>query len=115
MKQICGKKRKDFNVARISLKKTLVAYDNSDSEDTEVVIEKPKPKIECQKCPKTYNSSRGLRAHKAKFHGNAPSSRGDSAGDPGTESVVVDKSLTDPVARTIEEVNLDDFDFDSAA
>ena len=115
MKQICNKKRKDFNVARINVKTTLVAYDNSDSEDEEVVIEKPKPKIECQKCPKTYNSSRGLRAHKAKFHGNAPSSRGDSAGDPGTESVVVDKSLTDPVARNIEEVNLDDFDFDSAA
>ena len=55
-----------------------------------------------------------MRAHKAKFHGKAPSSRGDSAGDPGTESVVADKSVTDPVARDIEEINLDDFDFDSA-
>ena len=29
---------------------------------------KSRAKLKCVECPKTYNSSRGLRAHKQKFH-----------------------------------------------
>ena len=45
-------------------KKTLVDYEN-DSDDSE---EEVKNVIKCKKCPKEFNSSRGLRKHKAKFH-----------------------------------------------
>ena len=81
-KYVCGKNNAESEnvTAKQFEKRPLVQYeDDSDSDisESEVVEDKVqcakqvKIHLKCADCPKTYSSSRGLRAHKKKFHGPA--------------------------------------------
>ena len=80
MKKFCDENITKEDKTQSKIKRPLVEYDVASDTDSDISdIEagdanpvkkvKSKAKFICVECPKTYNSSRGLRAHKQKHHG----------------------------------------------
>ena len=96
MKKYCNENITEEDKSEITGKRPLVEYEvasDADSElsDMEVGDRNPakkvksEAKLKCVECPTTYNSSRGLRAHKQKHHSKAETKQADS-----TVVIVVD-------------------------
>jgi uncharacterized C2H2 Zn-finger protein len=111
-KQFCDENIDEHEKRATVSKRPLVEYEVASDTDSELSDQedvdrnpakkvKSKAKLKCVECPKTYNSSRGLRAHKKKYHGTVQSK------PPGNDALV--DLVVDGQSRRgrLEDVNIE--------